>query len=75
MGMISVGNIERSGIIFSLMRDRVNVESFKQSLLGDNFGLAFLPQALWQERLEAPSGLALQRAQPIEADDETLIGE
>jgi NAD(P)H-nitrite reductase large subunit len=62
VGMISVGNIEKSGIIFGLMRDRVNVESFKQSLLADNFGLAFLPRALWQERLETLSGLLLQSA-------------
>jgi len=53
MGMIFVGNIEKSGIIFGLMRDRVNVESFKQSLLADDFGLAFFPRALWQERLAA----------------------
>ena len=52
MGMIFVGNIEKSGIIFGLMRDKVNVGSFKQSLLADDFGLAFLPRALWQERLE-----------------------
>jgi NAD(P)H-nitrite reductase large subunit len=62
VGMISVGNIEKSGIIFGLMRDRVNVESFKQSLLADNFGLAFLPRALWQERLEILPGLLLQSA-------------
>ncbi len=52
MGMIFVGNIEKSGIGFGLMRGRVNVGSFKQSLLADDFGLAFLPRKLWQERLE-----------------------
>jgi NAD(P)H-nitrite reductase large subunit len=75
MGMISVGNIEKSGIIFGLMRDRVNVESFKQSLLADNFGLSFFPRALWQERLEIPPGLLLQSNLSIQSEEETSIGE
>jgi NAD(P)H-nitrite reductase large subunit len=54
IGMIFVGNIEKSGVIFSLMKDKVNVESFKQWLLTDDFGPAFLPRALWQEGLETP---------------------
>jgi NAD(P)H-nitrite reductase large subunit len=75
MGMIFVGNIEKSGIIFGLMRDRVNVESFKQSLLADNFGLAFFPRALWQERLEASADIILQPALRIQAKEETFAGE
>jgi NAD(P)H-nitrite reductase large subunit len=75
VGMTSVGNIEKSGMIFGLMRDRVNVESFKESLLADNFGLAFFPRALWQERLETPPGLLLQSAPSIQAEEETFIGE
>jgi NAD(P)H-nitrite reductase large subunit len=60
VGMVFVEDIEKSGIIFGLMRNRVNVESFKQSLLKDNFGLAFFPRPLWQERLETPPGLIPQ---------------
>jgi NAD(P)H-nitrite reductase large subunit len=75
VGMISVGNIEKSGIIFGLMRDRVNVESFKQSLLADNFGLAFFPRALWQERLETPPGLLLQSSLSTQTEEKTFIGE
>jgi NAD(P)H-nitrite reductase large subunit len=75
IGMIFVGNIEKSGIIFGLMRDRVNVESFKQSLLADDFGLAFFPQALWQERLAPSSDVILQPALPIEAEKETFADE
>jgi hypothetical protein len=73
--MIFVGNIEKSGIIFGLMRDRVNVESFKQSLLADDFGLAFFPRALWQERLALSPDIILQPSLPIEADEETFLGE
>jgi len=75
VGMIFVENIEKSGIIFGLMRDKVNVESFKQSLLADDFGLAFLPRALWQERLEAPPELLPQSALSIQPEEETFIGE
>jgi NAD(P)H-nitrite reductase large subunit len=75
MGMIFVGNIERSGIIFGLMRDRVNVESFKQSLLADDFGLAFFPRTLWQERLALPPDIIFQTFLPAEAEEETFLGE
>jgi NAD(P)H-nitrite reductase large subunit len=74
-GMISVENIGKSGIIFGLMRDGVNVEGFKQSLLADDFGLAFLPRALWQERLEAPPGLLLQKTPSIQTKEETFMCE
>jgi NAD(P)H-nitrite reductase large subunit len=75
MGMIFVGNIEKSGIIFGLMRDRVNVESFKQSLLADDFGLAFFPRSLWQERLALSPDIILQPIPPIETEEETFLGE
>jgi hypothetical protein len=75
VGMISVGNIEKSGIIFGLMRDRVNVEGFKQSLLADNFGLAFFPRALWQERLETPPGLLLPSSLSTQTEEKTFNGE
>lgn len=75
MGMIFVRNIEKSGIIFGLMRDRVNVENFKQSLLADDFGLAFFPRALWQERLALSPDIILQPTPPIETDEQTFAGE
>jgi NAD(P)H-nitrite reductase large subunit len=75
VGMIFVGNIGKSGIIFGLMRDRVNAESFKQSLLADDFGLAFLPRSSWQGQLEAPPELILQSASSIQIEEETFLGE
>jgi NAD(P)H-nitrite reductase large subunit len=75
MGMICVGNIEKSGIIFGLMRDRVNVESLKQSLLADDFGLAFFPRALWQERLALSPDIILQPTPPVETKEGTFTGE
>ncbi len=62
VGMISVGNIEKTGITFGLMRDKVDVGSFKQSLLTDNFGLAVFPRTLLQERLQTPPGVLFRAA-------------
>ena len=67
VGMVFVKDIEKSGIFFSLMRDRVNVHDFKQALLTDDFGLASLPRDLWHERLgEPPIVMVLQPTLPEE---------
>jgi NAD(P)H-nitrite reductase large subunit len=51
IGMVFVKDIEKSGLIFGLMRDKVDVSGFKQSLLTDDFGLAYMPEEVWRERL------------------------
>jgi NAD(P)H-nitrite reductase large subunit len=50
-GMIFSGEVDRAGIIYNLMRDAVNVESFKQSLVTDDVGLLSLPEKVWRNRL------------------------
>jgi NAD(P)H-nitrite reductase large subunit len=50
-GLIFVGDIEKAGIIYNLMKDRVNVAAFKETLVAEDFGLASLPEAVWRERL------------------------
>jgi len=75
MGMVFVGDIERSGIVFGLMRDRVNVGSFKQAILSDDFGLAFLPREIWQERLERPPEEAVPELVAFEGRVEDYAGE
>jgi NAD(P)H-nitrite reductase large subunit len=57
VGMVCVGDIEKAGILFSLMRDRVKVNSFKKMLLSDNFGLVSLPKELWQKRLKKDTAI------------------
>ncbi|MFC2058796.1 NAD(P)/FAD-dependent oxidoreductase [Chloroflexota bacterium] len=59
VGMTFVGKIEKSGIIFGLMKDHVDVREFKESLLADDFGLASLPQEIWRHRFGIPSGAGL----------------
>lgn len=51
VGMISVGKIEKSGIIYGLMKGRVNVKGFKQALLSKDFGLISFPKKLREEKL------------------------
>ena len=46
VGMTLVNCIERAGILFNLMKKQVNVKKFKQNMLSDDFGLAFLPVSL-----------------------------
>jgi NAD(P)H-nitrite reductase large subunit len=49
VGMTFLGDIERAGILFYLMKNKVHVEAFKQALLADDFGLAALPASLRRE--------------------------
>lgn len=46
VGMTFVGDIEKAGIIFHFMKNRVNVREFKQGLISENFGLVTLPASL-----------------------------
>jgi NAD(P)H-nitrite reductase large subunit len=46
IGLTLVNCIDRAGILFNLMKTKVNVKKFKQDLLKDDFGLAILPVTL-----------------------------
>jgi NAD(P)H-nitrite reductase large subunit len=46
VGLTFVNDIERAGILFYLMKNRVNVKKFKQELVSDEFGLAALPPSI-----------------------------
>jgi NAD(P)H-nitrite reductase large subunit len=70
VGTVFVGDIEKSGIVFGLMRDRVNVGGFKQALLADDFGLASLPREIWQERLQTPPMLVSKPTMPVKAAED-----
>jgi len=45
-GLILVGDIEKAGIYFYLMREGVSVDEFKEQLLSEGFGLISLPERL-----------------------------
>lgn len=46
VGVTLVNGIENAGVLFHLMKNRVNVKKFKQDLLSDDFCLATLPRSL-----------------------------
>jgi NAD(P)H-nitrite reductase large subunit len=46
VGITLVNDIERAGILFHLMKNRVNVKKLKQELLQENFSLATFPLSL-----------------------------
>jgi len=44
VGIILVGKIDRAGIYTGLIKDRVDISSFRENLLKDDFGLLSLPK-------------------------------
>ena len=74
VGMVFVGNIEKSGIVLGLMKDRVNVDGFKQELVAGDFGLVSLPEEIWRPKLEAPPS-ELVSPVPLEQPEELVMGE
>ncbi|MCM8796210.1 MAG: FAD-dependent oxidoreductase, partial [Candidatus Omnitrophica bacterium] len=57
LGAIFINDIERAGIYTGLIKDRVNVKSFKEHLLKEDFGLISLPK---EYRKHLVSGLGIE---------------
>jgi NAD(P)H-nitrite reductase large subunit len=56
IGYIFIGQIERSGIYTGLIKEKVEVSSFKGKLLDDDFGLIYLPSD-YQKHLVQGEGI------------------
>lgn len=74
-GLVFVGDIEKSGIVYNLMKDRTNVTSFKEALVADDFGLASLPEEIWQAKLAIPPPELASFVTSIEEPEEVVVGE
>jgi NAD(P)H-nitrite reductase large subunit len=74
-GLVFAGDIEKSGIVYNLMKDRVNVSSFKEALVADGFGLASLPEEIWRERLAVPPPELTSIVTFVEEPEEAVVGE
>jgi NAD(P)H-nitrite reductase large subunit len=74
-GLVFAGDIEKSGIIYNLMKERINVEAFKQVLVADDFGLASLPEEIWRPRLAIPASLLASSVSSVEEPEEAFVGE
>jgi NAD(P)H-nitrite reductase large subunit len=75
MGMVFAGDIDKAGIIYNLIKDRVNVDSFKEALVTDDFGLASLPEEIWRAKLETPPSDLASLVTRIEEPEEAIVGE
>jgi NAD(P)H-nitrite reductase large subunit len=49
VGFIFLGDIEKSGIFFRLLKNHVNVDKIKGKLLSEDFGLVTIPQSVRKE--------------------------
>ncbi len=73
-GFVFAGDIEKSGIIYNLMKDGIDVSDFKRALLADDFGLASLPEVIWRSKLSKPTAASV----PITASEqpeEAFVGD
>ncbi|MBI2329433.1 MAG: NAD(P)/FAD-dependent oxidoreductase [Chloroflexi bacterium] len=75
MGMVFSGDIEKSGIVYNLMKDRVKVGAFQQALVAEDFGLVSLPEEIWRPHLEIPSAIADTSVISMEQAEEVIAGE
>jgi NAD(P)H-nitrite reductase large subunit len=49
VGMIALNEVDRAGVILGLMREKVDITSFKDDLLREDFGAAYLPREIRDE--------------------------
>ena len=74
-GLVFAGDIEKSGIVYNLMKDGVNVSGFKEVLIADDFGLASLPESVWKDRLTGSPPEGTPVVTHIEKPEEGVIGD
>ena len=75
LGMVFAGDIEKSGIIFNLIKDGVRVDGFKQALIAEDFGLHCLPQEIWRPKLEMPPSARAYAIGSFGEPEQILVGE
>jgi NAD(P)H-nitrite reductase large subunit len=73
-GLVFTGDIEKSGIVYNLMKDGTDVSSFKKTLVADDFGLASLPEVTWRARLAQLSAESVAITS-VEQPEEAVIGD
>ncbi len=74
VGMVFAGNIEKSGIVLSLMKDRVKADGFKQALVAEDFSIVSLPEEIWRPWLEMPPSELVSPVSPQQSK-EMVMGE
>ncbi|NLE08763.1 MAG: hypothetical protein GX631_05880, partial [Dehalococcoidales bacterium] len=75
VGMLYINDIAMSGIVYNLMKDRENVQSFKDVLVSDGFGIISLPDEIRKKKLAVPSHLAEDVITSVEEPEAVIAGE
>jgi NAD(P)H-nitrite reductase large subunit len=75
VGMSFSGDIETSGIIYNLMKDRIDVSDFKEALISADFGLSSMPEELWKPKLSMPGALMDSSMTAVEEEEIEVIDE
>jgi hypothetical protein len=57
------------------MKARVDVSSFKEALVADDFGLVSLPESIWRPMLAIPAAIVGSSVTSVEKPEEVLVGE
>ena len=71
-GMVFAEDIERSGIVYNLMKERVNVAGIKDALVADDFSLASLPEEIWRGKVEIPPAAKITLVEAVEEIEEPV---
>ncbi|MBN1151910.1 MAG: NAD(P)/FAD-dependent oxidoreductase [Dehalococcoidia bacterium] len=53
IGMVFAGDTSKCGLLYTLMKRKVDVSECKAALVSDDFGLLSLPRGLWQSDITA----------------------
>ena len=53
VGMVFAGDTSKCGLIYRLMKRKVRVQEWKETLVSDEFGLLSLPDDLWRDEITA----------------------
>jgi NAD(P)H-nitrite reductase large subunit len=75
VGLVFAGEIEKSGIVYNLMKEGRDVSGFKEALVADDFGLASLPSAIWREYLAQPEAAAAKLVTIAVPPEESMMGD
>ena len=74
-GMVFAGDIEKSGIVYNLMKEGTDVSSFKEAIISDDFGLTSLPDDIRQAKLATPPDKYISVVTSIEEPEEIVVEE
>lgn len=74
-GMVFAGDIEKSGIVYNLMKEGADVSSFKEAIISDDFGLTSLPDEIRRAKLATPPDKYISVVTSIEEPEEIVVEE